>query len=38
MKLKTLEKYDKGKVEVNCPKCKKPLQKLICPPKRIYIH
>ena len=38
MKLAELEEYDKGDEDIDCPNCEKPLTKLICPPRRIYIH
>lgn len=38
MKLIDLEKYDKGNEKIECPECKEPLRKLICPPRRIQIR
>ncbi|MBT8491387.1 MAG: hypothetical protein KJN62_10100 [Deltaproteobacteria bacterium] len=38
MKLKELDQYDSGKLEVNCPKCTGELKKLICPPRTITIN
>lgn len=38
MKLAELDEYDKGELEVKCPKCGLDLIKLICPPRRIYIN
>ena len=38
MKLAELEEYDKGDEDIDCPNCEKPLTKLICPPRRIYIN
>jgi len=38
MNLTDLERYDKGKEVINCPECKKPLDKIICPPRRIRIN
>jgi len=38
MKLTDLEKYDKGNEKIECPECKEPLRKLICPPRRIQIR
>jgi len=38
MTLKELDIFDKGKESIPCPECKKPLKKLICPPRRIKIN
>ena len=38
MKIAELKIYDEGKEPIPCPKCEKPLTKLICPPRDIHIN
>ena len=38
MSLKTCYEFDEGKRKKLCPECKKPLKKIICPPKMIIVR
>jgi predicted nucleic acid-binding Zn ribbon protein len=38
MTLKVCDEFDKGKRKKQCPECKKPLKKIICPPKIVRIN